>query len=140
MTQTPLPQTKHKPIRPILFFVLYLPAGIILGYLSVLPFRYAEAGVPTWNTAVLLSAPLIIQMLKFLWAPLVDAVWTIKKWYVFSGFICVGCIIMQSFMHPSVANLGLAFAINLLVTFLISFSMMGVSVFAVFEVPDKKKA
>jgi MFS transporter, PAT family, beta-lactamase induction signal transducer AmpG len=71
-----------KPVHPSIFMFLYLPFGVFPGYISVtLGFLLTQAGVPLAGVASIVSIPYLPNILKFLWAPLVDTTLTVKKWY-----------------------------------------------------------
>ena len=71
-----------KHVHPSIFMFLYLPFGVFQGYVSVtLGFLLTNAGVSLAGVASIVSLPFIPNILKFLWAPLVDTTITVKKWY-----------------------------------------------------------
>lgn len=84
------PQSSH----PIVFLVLYLPFGIFPGYLTVtLAYLFSKNGVPVAEIAGLAAVNLLPQVLKVIWAPIVDATLSLKKWYVIATFIVAGCLL-----------------------------------------------
>jgi len=116
------------------------PFGITCGYLTLtLAFLYAEAGISIWSVSILMSVSIIPNMLKFLWAPLVDATWTLKKWFIFSCVTSAGGLVTLGYMRPSVAAIPWAVVLILLVTFLIGFSAMAVNSLAAYDTPENKK-
>ena len=88
-----------KPVHPGTFMFLYLPFGIFQGYISVtLGFLLTQAGVSLAGVASIVSLPYLPNILKFLWAPLVDITLTVKRWYSIANIgtaigILVTCII-----------------------------------------------
>src|ERR1700761_4322382 len=82
-TESPI----HKAAHPIVFFFLFVPFGMVNGYLTVtLGFVYSKAGISTGMIAALVATMFIPQIFKFLWAPVVDVTLTVKKWYVLAAF------------------------------------------------------
>jgi PAT family beta-lactamase induction signal transducer AmpG len=77
----------HKTAHPIVFLFLFIPFGMVTGYLTVaLGFVYSKAGISAGMIAALVANLFIPQIFKFLWAPIVDVTWAVKKWYVLSAF------------------------------------------------------
>ena len=71
-----------KPVHPSVFMFLYLPFGVLQGYISVtLGFLLTKSGVSLAGVASIVSLPYLPNILKFLWAPLVDTTLTVKRWY-----------------------------------------------------------
>jgi len=89
--RTPAIKTAH----PILYLVLYMPFGAVGGYLSVtLAYQLKHVGVSTEAIAGLVALAVLPNVLKVLWAPLVDTLLSPKLWYllgvVVSGLIVAG--------------------------------------------------
>ncbi len=88
-----------KPVHPSVFMFLYLPFGVFQGFISVtLGFLLTEAGVSLAGVASIVSLPYLPNILKFLWAPLVDTTITVKKWYSIANIgtaigILVTCVV-----------------------------------------------
>lgn len=73
--------------RRALFALLYVTEGAPIGYLwTALPTKLRQAGVPVEDVAALASLITLPWTLKFLWAPLVDAMrsrsWGLRPWIV----------------------------------------------------------
>ena len=76
----------HPP--PVLFLFLYLPWGVLTGYLGVaLGYLLAKAGMSVEQIAGLIALSFIPQTWKFLWAPLVDTTLSRGRWYVLSALV-----------------------------------------------------
>src|SRR5471032_810258 len=87
-TGSPVSSINIKSSHPIVFFFFYAPFGIFSGYLTVtLAFLFGRSGVSVAQFAALAGINFLPQIFKFLWAPLVDTTFTIKKWYFFSTLI-----------------------------------------------------
>ena len=75
-------ETARRPVHPFLFTLLVLPKGMAAGYVEVmLAYLLARAGVPVEQIAALAAAALLPYVFKFLWAPLIDTTFTLKKWH-----------------------------------------------------------
>jgi len=99
---------KLKSSHPIVFFFFYVPFGIFSGYLTVtLAFLFSRSGVSVAQFAALAGINFLPQIFKFLWAPLVDTTFTVKKWYLFSTLITASTIFATGIVHISIANLPL---------------------------------
>jgi MFS family permease len=74
--------------HPALFLFLYLPWGVLTGYLGVaLGYLLAQAGMSAEQIAGLIALSFIPQTWKFLWAPLVDTTLSRRSWYVLSALV-----------------------------------------------------
>ena len=77
----PFPRIPH----PVIFTVLYLPFGALSGFVSVaLTFMGKAAGLSVADTSLLIGANLLTSWMKWIWAPVVDATLSPKKWYIFA--------------------------------------------------------
>lgn len=73
---------------PVLFLFLYLPWGVLTGYLGVaLGYLLAQAGLNAEQIAGLIALSFIPQTWKFIWAPLVDTTLSRRRWYVLSVLV-----------------------------------------------------
>ena len=64
---------KIKQVHPSVFMFLYLPFGVLSGYVTVtLGYLLTNAGIPLVQVAPIVSVGLLPNILKFLWAPLID--------------------------------------------------------------------
>lgn len=76
------PLNIHKDVHPVTFMILNMPFGIFLGFISVtMGYLLTKAGVSLAGVASVVSFSVIPNVLKFLWAPLVDTTLTTRKWY-----------------------------------------------------------
>lgn len=82
--------------HPIVYMFLVLPFGISGGYVSVgLAFLFGKVGISIESIAILSAAAVFVNVAKVLWAPLVDAYLTLKKWYILSCLVtAVGTLAM----------------------------------------------
>lgn len=77
-----------KPVHPFLFSILILLYGVSSGYVSVtIGFLLSQAGVSVEKIAALVAVSILPSVLNFLWAPLVDTVFSFKKWYWIDSII-----------------------------------------------------
>lgn len=92
-----------KVVHPITFMFLYLPYGIFSGYISVtLGFLLTKQGISLAGVASIVSLPFLPNILKFLWAPLVDTTLTIKQWYRIANIgTAVGILATSIIPHNS---------------------------------------
>jgi PAT family beta-lactamase induction signal transducer AmpG len=75
--------------HPVLFLVLMMPFGICAGFLTVaLSYQLTRQGVSTGAVAGVIALSLVPHTWRFLWAPLVDTLWTRKRWYVAATLVC----------------------------------------------------
>ena len=73
MTEDIATPVKRKHAHPIVYMFLVLPFGIGGGYVSVaLAFLFGNVGISIESISFLSTAAIIINVAKFLWAPVVD--------------------------------------------------------------------
>jgi len=81
-------EAKPSHAHPSIFLFLVLPFGVSGGFVTVtLAYLFSKAGISMEAIAGLSAATILPGVLKFLWAPLVDAFLTLKKWYLLSGIV-----------------------------------------------------
>ena len=89
----------RKPPHPFFYFLLFLPFGAASGFVSVtIGFLAAKAGLADTVIAGMIASQTLPHTLKFLWAPLVDTIWTARGWYIATNFISSGAIIATGFI------------------------------------------
>ncbi len=75
--------TLEKHPHPSIFMFLLLPFGVWTGYVTVtIGYMLTKTGIPLEKVAPVVAITLLPNILKFLWAPLVDTTRTVKKWYI----------------------------------------------------------
>jgi hypothetical protein len=68
------------------YAVMFLPYSLPQGFLTVaLAYVLTKAHVPTVAIAGAIALQLAPQTWKVLWAPVVDCVWSYKRWYWVAG-------------------------------------------------------
>lgn len=78
-------EPSRKAPHPIVWAILYLPFGAFSGFVTVaLSFLATGQGLSISEGALLNGAQLLMQWLKWLWAPLVDITLTPRRWYIIS--------------------------------------------------------
>jgi MFS transporter, PAT family, beta-lactamase induction signal transducer AmpG len=98
-----------------LFGILYLPFGILNGYVTVtLVFALAQAGVSTAAVAVLVSLNLWPQIVKFLWAVPLDTHHTYRGWYTVSTVLSGVGLAILAFIPAKTGTLPLLSAVVLI--------------------------
>ena len=86
---------QHAPVHPAVFTLLFLPTGIMAGYVTVtLAWLFAKEGISVEKIAALVAAILIPHIFRFIWAPLVDSTLSLKKWYLIANVISAFGILM----------------------------------------------
>lgn len=90
--------------HPWIFLALMAPFGVSTGYVSVtLAYVLAAKGVTVAAIGALVSASVLPQTWKVLWAPLVDTTLTPKLWYLI-GALGVGLTILTMSVVPHPAS------------------------------------
>ena len=113
---SPVP-SRHRAPHPFLFLVLFVPFGAVPGFLTVaLAYELSKKGIDTGDIAIVVGLSYICLILKWLWAPLVDTLFTRKIWYVGSTLVCAlgfwlaGRAAMGE--HPSLALISAALTLS----------------------------
>ena len=109
--------TAHKATHPFLFLVLFMPFGAVPGFLTVaLAYELSKKGISTGDIAVVVGISYVCLIFKWLWAPLVDTLFTRKIWYVGSTLVCGAGLWLAGRaamgQHPSLAMISLALTIS----------------------------
>ena len=133
-------QAPHKHAHPIVFLFLYLPFGVISGFVTVtFAYLYSRAGISVEAIAALVAASLLPQVFKFLWAPLVDASFTLKKWYLVSGVVTAASILMMGILPIKESSLPLLTIIVIGANVASSFLGIAVNSLAAHDTPEHLK-
>jgi len=89
----------RKPPHPFLYFLLFLPFGATSGFIQVTIGNLAgKAGLSDVVIAGMTATNTLPHTWKFLWAPLVDTVWTGRGWYITTNLISSAAIITLGFI------------------------------------------
>jgi MFS transporter, PAT family, beta-lactamase induction signal transducer AmpG len=132
--------TTQKHIHPSVFMFLFLPFGVLGGYVSVtIAFLYTKAGIPLVQVAPLIAMTLLPNILKFIWAPLVDTTLTVKKWYLISNIITAIGILLMGILPIRVEYLTLMTVIIFITSFANTFLAMATESLMAHNTPDNLK-
>ncbi len=114
--------SRARPPHPFLYFLLFLPFGATSGFITVTIGSLAgKAHLPDSMIAGMVAMNTLPHTWKFLWAPLVDTVWTGRGWYITSNLLSSAAIISIGFVPISESTVplitGLIFINGLSTTF-----------------------
>lgn len=71
--------------HPIVWMILYIPFGALGGFITIaLTFLATQKGLSITEGALIVGSSMLINWMKWLWAPLVDVTLSPKRWYVIS--------------------------------------------------------
>ncbi len=94
----PTDPTKRPP-HPFFYFILFLPFGATSGFVM---YTVGALASKTGMSDAAVTAMTVINILphtwKFLWAPVVDTLWTGRGWYITTNVISSACIIALGFI------------------------------------------
>jgi len=97
-------QKKH----PVLWLILFFPLGLSNGYVVVtLGYLLSTHGASVTAIAALGALSLWPQVLKFLWAPLVDTTLSSKTWFAMSAAATGILMAITTFVASSPSQMGL---------------------------------
>jgi len=129
-----------RPAHPSVFLILVLPFGVVSGYVTVaLGYLFSKAGISVGEVAALVAAGLLPQVFKFLWAPAVDAVLSLKKWYILSCFVSSACIIATGLLPIKESSLPIMTLIVIVANVAVSFVGMVANGLAAHDTPHHLK-
>ncbi|HQY64789.1 MAG: MFS transporter [Myxococcales bacterium] len=99
--------TARRAPHPVVWTILYLPFGAFSGFVTVaLTFLATKKGLSISEGALLNGAQMLIQWLKWIWAPAVDVTLTPRKWYVLSTSLSASAILAMSAIPLGPSTLG----------------------------------
>ncbi len=104
MNNTPQARLPH----PIVWLLLYVPFGALGGFVSIaLTFLATQNGLSIGEGALIIGSQMLIQWLKWLWAPMVDVTLSPKKWYILSTSLSAVGVFAMSALPLGKDSLGL---------------------------------
>jgi MFS transporter, PAT family, beta-lactamase induction signal transducer AmpG len=120
------------------FMELIMPYGIVMGYLTVvLAFQLAKVGIPLEKISPLIALSIFPNIIKFLWAPLIDATLTCKKWYILSNTITALGVFFIGLLPVKEGSLTLMGILVFLMSFASTFSVMATCSLMAYNTPKK---
>lgn len=132
--------SNKKPPHPSIFMILFLPFGVLYGYVTVtLGFLLTKAGVPLEQVAPLVAISLLPNIFKFIWAPLVDTTLTVKKWYLLSNLITAIGILLTGILPLKVESLTLMTIVIFLTSLINTFVAMSTESLLAHDTPENLK-
>jgi MFS family permease len=88
-----------RPPHPFLYFLLFLPFGATSAFILITIGALAgKAGLSDAAIVGMTATNTLPHTWKFLWAPLVDTVWTGRGWYISTNLISSAAIISLGFI------------------------------------------
>lgn len=132
--------TSKKTVHPGIFMFLYLPFGVFSGYISVtMGFLLTKAGISLAGVATVVSLTLLPNILKFLWAPLIDTTLTVKKWYTIANIGTAAGILLTCIVPLKPEYLPLLMVIVFVTSLANTNIAMATEIFIAQDVPDELK-
>jgi len=138
----PNPSAKRRAVHPVLFFFLYFAFGAPGGFLTgAIELSYTNAGLTTQAFGLIISIALAAQVLKFLWAPLVDTTLNVKLWYVLAIAVIAPCLLWSANLPIAPASAARLAVLSLVVSIASSFlGMAADSLMAHDTAPERRGA
>ncbi len=98
--------------HPIVWLILYIPFGAMGGFVTVaLTFMATKSGLSITEGSLLVGSQLLINWLKWLWAPVVDITLSPKRWYMISTVCSAAGVVAMSAVPLGKETLGLLLVI-----------------------------
>jgi len=131
---------KTGTIHPSIFMFLFLPFGVLTGYVTVtIGFLLTKAGIPLAMVAPVVSVGLLPNIFKFIWAPLVDTTLTVKKWYLLANVVTAIGLFVTGILPLKVEYLTLMTVVVLITNFGNTFIAMSTESLLAHDTPDNLK-
>jgi len=132
----------RRAVHPVLFFFLYFGFGAPGGFLTgTIEYFYSKAGVSTAAFGLIVSIALAAQVLKVLWAPLVDTTLNVKAWYLLAIAVIVPCLLLSANLPIAPASAVKLGVLSLVVSIASSFlGMAADSLMAHDTAPERRGA
>jgi MFS transporter, PAT family, beta-lactamase induction signal transducer AmpG len=126
--------------HPIVFMFLIIPFGVMGGYVTVsLAYLFSKNGIPVEQVAALVAIGIVPHTWKFLWAPLVDSVFTRKGWYLLSSVLSALGILATGMMPIRSSSIPLLTTIILVSNFAVTFLGMATDSLMAYGTPLELK-
>ena len=132
----------RRSVHPALFFFLYFAFGASGGFLTgAVESVYTTAGVSTAAFGLIVTISLGPQVLKVLWAPLVDTTLNPKAWFLWATGAVVAAIMLSANLPARPSSIPLLTAISVVVAIASSFlGMSADSLMAHDTAPERRGA
>ncbi|HUP10018.1 MAG TPA: MFS transporter [Caldimonas sp.] len=125
--------------HPAVWCVLLVPFGAVGGFVGVaLTFLANRRGISITDTAFLAAASIVIQWLKWLWAPLVDITLTPRRWYVLSTLAIAATVLAMAAIPLGPSTLWTVIAVVVLNSVAASVSAMAVDAMVALSTPREQ--
>lgn len=122
------------------YLVMFLPYSLPQGFLTVaLAYVLAKALIPTVAIAGVIALQLAPNTWKVLWAPVIDCVWSYKRWYWVSGVVNALLMAALGFVPLTTAGLPALSAIALAGSVASTFIGMATTGLMAHAVPPEQK-
>jgi hypothetical protein len=107
MSDTPK-NAAPRQLHPVVWLILYLPFGALGGFITVaLTFLATQHGLSITEGALIIASQMLVNWLKWIWAPIVDITLTPKRWYVISTALSAVGVFAMSAVPLAKETLGL---------------------------------
>ncbi len=130
---------RHSP-HPFIYLLLILPFGASSGFVTVtLAYQLTQGGVDAVQVAAVVAADLFPQTWKFLWAPIADATFTRKSWYLIGAALTSASMLACGLVPTNAASLPLLYTLVLVMSTATTFLAMSVEALIAHHTPDDIK-
>jgi len=84
--------------KPFYIFFILLPYGISVGFVTVtLPYLLIQNGFSVEKTALITAIGISASLWRFLFGPIIDLTFSLKKWYGLSVLLCTSSLLALCF-------------------------------------------
>lgn len=133
-------QPASRRVHPWVFLVLYIPFGVVGGYVGVtLAYLLKHAGATVGQVAALSALVLLPHTWKFFWAPVIDSTLSQKKWYVLSTIFTAAGLAGTGFFPATPTGLAVLSKIVFLTALSTTFLGMAIESLLAYCAPEDKK-
>ncbi len=120
--------------------VLIIPFGVVSGYVTVaIAYHLKQAGVSVNQVAGIVALVVLPHTWKFLWAPVIDATLSQKKWYWIGGILTAVGIALMGALPPTKAGMAILSTVVFLTSSATSLIGMAVESLMAYATPEDLK-
>jgi MFS family permease len=110
------------------------------GYVTItLAYLFAREGISVEKIAALVGAVLLPNILRFIWAPLVDSTLSLKKWYLYANIVSAFGILATGILPIMESSLSLLTLIVIFSSFTVTFLSQASEGLMAHSVPDESR-
>lgn len=90
-------RNRHSSPHPIVWTILYYQSGALNGFIFVaLTFLATRNGLSITEGSFIVGTQAVVSWLKWIWAPVIDATLSLKRWFLVSALISASSLFLMT--------------------------------------------